>query len=91
MPLPLLRRTVGWLTAALVALLVLGPAGSPVQLFSVAALAVAVVLTWSLVRPSGRTRHAVGRRHLAPVRVVAPVRSSDPDAAGRSRPRAPSA
>jgi Family of unknown function (DUF6412) len=82
---------VALLVAVRVALLLLGPAGSPVNLASIAALAIAAVVAWSLLRPSQSSPYGVGRRVPVPTHIVGPMRSSHPDAAGRPRPRAPGA
>jgi hypothetical protein len=77
-------RTFAWLMAAVV---VLGVAPTPSA--SLAALLIAVVLAWTLVRPAPARALGVGRRPAAARPVVEPRRSFDPDAAGRPRPRAP--
>ena len=79
-------RTFAWLMAAVV---VLGAAPTPAA--SLAALVIAVVLAWSLVRPAPTRTLGVGRRLAVARPVVEPRRSFDPDAAGRPRPRAPGA
>jgi Family of unknown function (DUF6412) len=81
-------RAFAWL---IVGLLVLVPAGAPTPAASFAALVIAVVLAWSLVRPASTRTLGVGRRPAVARPVVEPRRSFDPDAAGRPRPRAPGA
>jgi uncharacterized protein (DUF58 family) len=85
-----LRRASPWLIAAQLALLLLEPAGAPVNLAAIAALAVAAVVVWSLLRPPSNSPYGVGRGVPVPTHLVGPMRSSNPDAPGRPRPRAPS-
>ena len=73
------------------ALHLLGPDGASVNLASIAALAIAAIVVCSLLRPSANSPYGVGRRPPVPTHMVGPMRTFDPDAAGRPRPRAPGA
>jgi hypothetical protein len=101
---PTTNRVSAWLLATLVALLALGSAvsvgsaglagsagmaGSPVNLAALAVLALGAALMWSLWRPPTRTPFGVGRRIPTAAHLRGPLRSTDPDAPGRPRPRAP--
>jgi hypothetical protein len=86
-----LRGSSAWLVAAIVALLLLGSADSPVNLATIAALAIAAVVVWSVPRPSANSQYRLGRLRPVPTHIAGPMRSFDPDAAGRPRPRAPGA
>jgi hypothetical protein len=91
MPSTWLHRASAWLIAASVALLLLGQVGASADLAAFAALAIAAVVAWSLLRPSADRRYDAGRRLLVAANAAGPMRSSDPDAPGRPRPRAPGA
>jgi hypothetical protein len=76
MPSTWLRRASAWLIAALAALLLLGTAGSPVNLASIAALAIAAVIAWSHLRPSANSLQTIGRWLPVSTHIVGPMRSS---------------
>lgn len=84
-----LRSAFAWSVGVLFALLVLGPVDTPVSFVSLATLALAAVMAWSLLRPAAAGPRGVGRRLTVAGHRVGAMRSFDPDAAGRPRPRAP--
>jgi hypothetical protein len=86
-----LRSASAWPVAALLALLVLGPVDAPVSFVSLATLAIAAVVAWSLLRPAAAGPRGAGVRLAVASHRVGAMRSFDPDAPGRPRPRAPGA
>jgi Family of unknown function (DUF6412) len=86
-----LRGGPAWLVAALFVLHLLSPTGSPVDIASIAALAIAAVVVWSVLRPAANRPCRAGRSLPETTHIVGPMRSFDPDAAGRPRSRAPGA
>ena len=88
MPSTWLLRACAWLVAAQL-VLVVDVTGSPGYVAAVATLVAAAVVAWSLLRPATAGRPGFRYGFAVAGHVVGAMRSFDPDAAGRPRPRAP--